>query len=315
MTDRGYVFFMSLRLERPKRAIWIFLFVVTASVAAGLAAGWNFVWARIPSSAAAGMALGMLGFAFLIFNMVLFFMKVLRETRLNHMQSEFLAGVTHELKTPIATLELCSGLLRQEGIDAETSERLWQNHRVELERLKTQVEGLLEAARLEWRKPGLALSMHELESMLSERIERWRQARGDSMVILRKGEPLRVHARIEADAWSRVLDVLVENAAKFSPSGSPIHLETQLLPQPSGQVRWRLEVKDQGFGFDPQEAPRLFDRFYRGKQGSPVRIAGTGLGLFFARRLCRQMGIQITASSPAWAKERYLRSKDRGRHG
>src|SRR5205085_12355532 len=70
------------------------------------------------------------------------FRSLLNEMRLNHLQAEFLAAVSHELKTPLASLELASSLLRAGNIEAAEAERLWDSHAAELKRLKEEVETL-----------------------------------------------------------------------------------------------------------------------------------------------------------------------------
>src|SRR4051812_30439006 len=121
-------------MVRKHRWVWITLFVLGVLLLATLATGWNVVLvhdyqrmlelARQVSRDEGYQApwlpviLGSLGFAAAVAGLILFFFRLLKEMRLNQLQTEFLATVSHELKTPIATLELTSSLLREKGLSA-----------------------------------------------------------------------------------------------------------------------------------------------------------------------------------------------------
>ena len=152
---------------KKNRWLWILLFVFVAVLLSALAMGWNIVLVRdyqllselvrhfslpvntntSPSPLIIKMILGTLGFIASLTLIVLLFTKLLNEMRLNQLQSEFLATVSHELKTPIASLNLSSTLIRAGGLTEVESLHLWRSHEIELERLKDQVNTLLEAAR------------------------------------------------------------------------------------------------------------------------------------------------------------------------
>src|SRR3954464_13801945 len=154
-------------MSKKRRWLWILLFISVAILLSALATGWNVVLvfdylhilelARTlslpdnhnthPASLIFKMILGTLGFVAALALTVLIFFKLLKEMRLNQLQSEFLATVSHELKTPIAAMELSSTLLREGDLSQEEVHKLWHSHDAELKRLQEEVETLLEAAR------------------------------------------------------------------------------------------------------------------------------------------------------------------------
>src|SRR5581483_3965232 len=144
-------------MAAKRRWLWVILFVWVMLLLAILATGWNVVLvqdyrrlmevARSVSRAGvsapvsttppwASVVLGTLGFLAALGIMAGFFVRLLNEMRLNQLQAEFLAAVSHELKTPLASLELTSTLLREKSADPAEEGRLWESHDAELKRLK-----------------------------------------------------------------------------------------------------------------------------------------------------------------------------------
>jgi signal transduction histidine kinase len=198
-------------LIKRRRWLWILLFIGVTLLLGGLATGWNIVLvldhysivalaknlALPPIEASAystsliiKMILGTLGFLITLAMTVLLFIKLLNEMRLNQLQSEFLATLSHELKTPIATLELSSSLIRAGDLPPSEVNRLWKTHEEELRRLREEVEALLEAAR--WQSQSALTKMHpvRLESWIETSWERWKSILGPNAILNREGDLL-----------------------------------------------------------------------------------------------------------------------------
>ena len=170
-------------LRRKRRWLWVLLFIWMAVLLVIMATGWNVVLirdyremlalARQASSSVTtsrpwmGLVLGTLGFSTVLATILFFFLKILKEMRLNEQQSEFLETVSHELKTPIASIELSSSLLRAGDLAPEEVERLWHSHSAELRRLREEVEMLLEAARIQSKPIRVKQSPISLESWVA----------------------------------------------------------------------------------------------------------------------------------------------------
>lgn len=292
----------------PKRRwVWVVIFIAAVLLLGTLATGWNVVFIErmrefqpkpTPhASGWGGMVLGTLGFVGLLGGMILFFVRLLQEMKLNQLQSEFIAAVSHELKTPIATLELSSSLIQAGGLTGDESERLWASHDAELARLKDQLEALLEAAQWQARAMETRSTTILLEEWITESLKRWKHMLGPGAAIRREGEPLDCRIEVDVRLLNRITDNLIDNARKFARGSPEVTIHTQL----DGEY-WRLSVRDQGWGFEPMEAERILRRFSRAKSSAPYSIPGTGLGLYLAAVACKALGLQLRAESKGAGK-------------
>lgn len=290
-------------MNRKRTWVWVALFVLVVIVIGILATQWNVVLVRDyrkllevagrANHPRAGIWFGTLGFAAALVGTILLFSKAFREMKLNQRQSEFLASVSHSLKTPIATLELSSALLQRSDLSSEERNKLWFSHDAELVRLKDEVHQLLESARWQSQPNLIENRVVLLDPWLKDALKRWAKILGPNSQLNHEGEPLKCEALIDLKALDMITDNLVENAKKFSIQSSPKLLIRSHLTS----TRWRLEVKDFGLGFDPNDRDRIFKAFYRSKSEAPHAIAGTGLGLYLAAQASKKMGIQLSAES------------------
>lgn len=294
---------------------WIVLFIFVVLLLGILATGWNVVlvrdYQRILELAGSlsrtpaeplpwvNLVLGTLGFIVALGVLILFFVKLLREMRLNDLQAEFLAQVSHELKTPIATMELSSSLLRNGSLSPEESRELWDSHDAELKRLREEVELLLESARLQSPYSPLRNQIIPLDRWVEESLPRWRKILGPDSSIERVGDALPCQARVDLRMLNLITDNLVDNARKFARGTPRLTVRSKFIASenPWKPGKWQLQFEDQGWGFSSQDSKRIFKRFVRAKTLSPHAIPGTGLGLYLAATASRAMGIHLKGES------------------
>ncbi len=286
---------------------WVLIFIIAVLLLGTLAAGWNLVFVErlrevelksMPQSGVwIGIVLGSLGFVGLLGGMILFFVRLIQEMRLNQLQSEFIAAVSHELKTPIATLELSSSLIRAGNLSDDESNRLWASHDAELQRLKIEVEAILEAA--QWQSGALQSRQSKItiEEWVERSMDRWRNILGPDASFDRTGEPLNCQSLVDPKMLNRVMDNLMDNARKFARGAPEVTLQTRL----SGD-EWQLVILDRGWGFDPDDSERIFKRFVRARSEAPYAIPGTGLGLYLASTACQAMGLRLSGESSGHGK-------------
>ncbi len=205
-----------------------------------------------------------------------------RLAQLDHARREFIANASHELRTPLFSLGGFLELLDDEDLDADTRHEFLATMREQvarLEKLATELLDLsrLDAGQLELRREPVVLK--ELARAVAEEF---------AAVALRSGHAVTVEGDEEAIALAdeqrslQIVRVLVENALVHTPAGTTVRLRTA---RDSSGVS--LMVEDDGPGIPAEEAPQVFERFYRGEG---ARASGSGLGLAIARELARLMG-------------------------
>ncbi len=310
-----------------KTAWWVILFILGVTSLALLIIGWNWVLVRdhqklkqfarhsisileqIPTEVAIlkwNIALGGVAFSAALSAMIVFFIKTLREIRLNQRQSEFLATVSHELKTPIASIELATDLLKQGGLSPKDTLQLFNTLKSETQRLKEGVSSLLEAARWENRIQEKEVEEIPLLPWLEAQLDRWRYLLGSASELRlicsagTKESPLILKGNQKTLAL--ILDNLLDNARKFSLGPAQVEIRVNLIQKRQGP-HFEIQVKDEGVGFLPEESRLIFQRFYRAKNAkleSRNAISGTGLGLSIAWEASKSMGLRLKGSSQGY---------------
>jgi signal transduction histidine kinase len=288
---------------RKHRTLWVVLFILAVLLLGVLATGWNVVLMEqmrnfelppVPSPPRpdrwTSIVLGTLGFVGLLGGIILFFVRLLREMRLNQLQSEFIAAVSHELKTPIATLELSSSLLRAGELTEDETTRLWASHQAELSRLRDQVESLLEAAQWQARALQPTPRRLRLEDWIAESCGRWREILGPGARLEREGPALDFEVETDPKILGRIMESLLDNARKFAKERPEVTVVTEATA--SG---WTLGIRDRGWGFSPEDSQRIFGRFVRVRNPAPYAIGGSGLGLYLAATASRALGLELSA--------------------
>ena len=304
-------------MNKRRHWLWVALFIGVALVIATLGLGWNVVLVRDyeriaelahsisqPNPPAApvthliaSLVLGTLGFFAVLGSLILFFLRLLREMKVNQQQSEFLATVTHELKTPIAAMELASSLIQEGGLTPEELKKLWNSHNLELARLRSEVESLLEAARWESTPVTIEAQLVNLETWLSDSMERWKSILGPNAELSRDGEALRGPAQLDLRKLNLISDNILQNSKKYAKGAPKVMIHTSRIKSRFGQDRWQIEFKDFGWGFDPNDAQRILKPFYRSKSQVPYAIPGAGLGLYIASSASRALGMKMRGTS------------------
>ena len=295
-------------VAKPKKGIWIFLFVLGLVVAGVMAASYNveivrrvkmeenIPWLKI--------IFGSLGFFGIIIALILFFIRLLKEMKISQIQADFLDRISHELRTPLSTLTLVSDLVKNETNSPEEVARLWRSHELELNRLKADVELLLQAARLRESKLRANMQAIDLEQWILDKWESFRvllASNGDAY-ITRSGPALRGEVLVDTNLLELIVRNLLDNARKFSINQPVVEFRTEKLePGWFRRKRWRLIVVDQGLGFSQKNEELLFKRFSRLPfQRSDLRsysIPGTGLGLYLSATAARAMGLTLLGTS------------------
>ncbi len=213
--------------------------------------------------------------------------------RAQEMQSVFVSGVSHELKTPVALIKGYAGTLRREDASWDPAE-IRDGLEViedEADRLTGLIENLLEASRLQAQKMRLDLASVDLAALAARVVTRF-QMQGTAHDF-RLAFP-ETFPTIEADEarLRRVMDNLLGNAVKYAPAGGLIEVGGQ-----ANAAAVTVFVRDEGVGISADEQEQLFERFYRVNDTLGQRTQGTGLGLYLARSIVEAHGGTIGVES------------------
>ncbi len=294
---------------RPKRSLpLIVIFVLSLLATIALLVAWVIyivrsstrleqLGERVGIAAQSSLHWWLLGVGCLLFTLVLVgiiyqLAQALAARRYLVKQDEFISNVTHEMKSPLAAIRLHAQTLDQPGLADEDRQRSTRFIVQQAQRLSDLVDNVLEQSRLLVRRKGLDLERVDLAPFLRAyaRSERQRvESRGAHLVT-----DIDTAATVLAseDALHRVLDNLLDNAARFSDPGG----EVRLRAWDEGSAAC-LEVQDDGIGIPGSDLKRVFERFYQVGRDDGGRRTGTGLGLSIVYGLVQEMGGEVRAHS------------------
>lgn len=215
-----------------------------------------------------------------------------KQHRLNAMQRAFVSNVTHELKSPVASIQLALETMALHDLPQEKRLEYLGMMLDDTERLATLIDRILGAARIERRRGRYTLetaSMRQfVEGVLDE--DRHLFEKDGHVVVFEKGADARV--ALDRSAMRVVLSNLLENAARYSPRGSAIRIKLH-----RDLRSCRLDVQDSGEGIARKDLKNIFKMFWRSSTTQALRPRGTGLGLYIVRNIVRDHGGKIWATS------------------
>ena len=223
-----------------------------------------------------------------IFGIVGFFVYVIimlfRQKKLDEMKTDFINNMTHELKTPISTISLSSNVIMSENIISQP-DRLKHYAGIihqENERLKTQVERVLQLALFEQKDFGLHLQSVSINKIIEKAIEPFKllleEKNGNYSI---EGENL--IAEIDEHHFCNAISNLIDNAIKYCKEENPfIKITIANLGK-----NISIKVKDHGIGMDKEEIKHIFKKFYRAPTGNVHNVKGFGIGLSYVEQILK----------------------------
>ena len=279
--------------RRNSVIFFITLGACLVSLAVALYVGWILVnWRQV-----ALLILGIIFFSLIIVGVVLNTIFLVREIRRNEQHDAFINAVTHELKTPIASIRLYLETLKTRNVDERQRNEFYDIMLADNDRLLHTVEQVLRAGRANHRRRDQKPAVTDLREIVRECVDLTRVRHNLAPEALKfdeslNGAPARVAG--DADDLRAAISNLLDNAIKYSDDKVFVNVEVSDVDEKHVAVR----IADRGIGIPRAHLKRIFKRFYRAPGLVMARVKGTGLGLFIVHSIVQRLGGRVFAESP-----------------
>jgi two-component system sensor histidine kinase SenX3 len=288
---------MNITRRRGAIAFFITLGICLVGLAVALNVGWVIV--NVNERRIALLVLGVIFFAVIIAGLVLNTIFLVREIRRNERQDSFLNSVTHELKTPIASIRLYLDTLQRRPLEETQRQEFYSRMREDNDRLLATVEQILRAGEAGAKsvqrniKARLPVDLRLLTRTCLDETVRRHHLTPEAVEFDDETSGVNVSVSGDADSLRTMVLNVLDNAVKYSPAG--VHITAELSTIQRRIVV--LRITDTGAGIPPAQLKHVFHRFYRVGGSSVAKVKGTGLGLFIVRAIARQHGGDVRAQS------------------
>ena len=283
-----------MRITSRRKTIAFFLTLGVGLTALALAVGSG--WIIVNWREGVKVFLGFIFFCAIAAGIILNTIFLVREVRRNEQHDSFINAVTHELKTPIASIRLYLETLQSREVEDQRRREFYRLMLGDTDRLLSTVEQVLKAGQAGQRDAKHQRADVEFDGLVKECIDLVRTRHHlepgalEYEAVASNGDGARVFGN--ADELRTAVANLLDNAVKYSPG----HVEVAVRLE-TGQKNVVLQVRDRGVGIPQEELKRIFKRFYRVSSRSLAHVKGTGLGLFIVRSIARKHGGKVFAQS------------------
>lgn len=225
--------------------------------------------------------------------------------RLESLRRDFIANVSHELKTPLASIKAYTETLRDGAVhDPETSQKFLARIEEQSDRLHRLINDMLMLARIESDQQLFEIVPVDVPSVVTASLEDHRVAAEAKRIDLRVAPELPAcRVRADREGLRAILSNLIDNAIKYTPEGGRVVVAWGVGRgaggrEPEGESPFvHISVRDTGIGIKPQDQERVFERFYRVDKARSREVGGTGLGLSIVKHLAQSFGGRVSVQS------------------
>ena len=256
----------------------------------------NVSWILLNAREIALLVFGIIFFLIIITGLVLNTTFLIREIRRNEQHDAFINAVTHELKTPLASIRLYLETLKKRDIEENKRQEFYDVMLADSDRLLKTVEQVLRAGqsgqphhKLNFRKVDIGQLARECVDLTRVR----HNLSSDTVTFSESLNGERPQVKADADELRAAITNLLDNAVKYSLKDVHVSVEVAEL----GEKKVAVRIRDSGIGIPSAQLKRIFRRFYRVPGRVMARIKGTGLGLFIVRSVVENHGGKVFAES------------------
>jgi len=238
------------------------------------------------------LVVGLVLLAAILVGIYLIFIYLNRQQNLNKLYDNFIANVTHELKSPLASIQLYLDTLNLRQVPPDQQQKFISLMLKDTQRLNNLINSILKLSALEQKKIAHDFHVHAVEklttNLIDEAIEQYKLPPGAITIT----GSVSCYCVIDRNAFKIVFDNLIDNAIKYSQNELKlvIHLKTTAK-------KCIFEFIDQGIGIQPKGQKKIFNKFYRINHSNIPNVKGTGLGLYWVREIIRYHGGKVTVFS------------------
>lgn len=280
-------------MTRRQKAIAFVVAFCVVLVAAAISL--NVSWIVINARRLTPLILGIVLFALIIAGLIIYTVFLVLEIKRNEDHDTFINAVTHELKTPLASIRLYLETLQSRPVSEEQRKEFYAVMLADTDRLRHTVEQVLKAGSVSHKPKVLARAPVDMSALARDSVAlalaRHHLPQDAIVVETHQQQPLMVLG--DAEELRTVVTNLLDNAVKYS--GDAVRV-TVSVATPSPDAVW-VRVQDRGVGIAPKQLKRLFTRFYRVPSLRLKNVKGTGLGLYIVRSIARAHGGRVFAQS------------------
>ncbi|MCM8800003.1 MAG: cell wall metabolism sensor histidine kinase WalK [Candidatus Omnitrophica bacterium] len=220
---------------------------------------------------------------------------ITKQKELDRLKSNFVSNVTHELRTPLVAMEKSISLLLTQDIPEPQQREFLAITQRNLKRLTLLINDLLDLSKLEAGKMQITRQPSSIVNIINEAIlglETW--AKTKSLTINKIIEDDLPQINVDPNRILQVLNNLIGNAIKFTPSGGSITVEAHFIRE-NNEVE--VSIQDTGIGISKEDLPKIFDKFFQVGERAYTDIGGTGIGLSIAKEIIQLHKGRIWAES------------------
>ena len=280
-------------MTRRQKAIGFFITLCVALVGAAILL--NIYWIVITERQIVEFIVGIVLFALIIAGIIIYTVFLVMEIQRNEEHDTFINSVTHELKTPLASIRLYLDTLKARPVSDAQRQQFYDTMLADVERLRHTVDQVLQAGVAREKSKGVVRVPLDIGSLARECVDlaETRHHLQAGAIALQAHDGASLIVRGDAEELRTVITNLLDNAVKYS--GNDVRVTVSLAAPAPGTI-W-IRVQDRGVGIPRKQLKRIFNRFYRVQARGIRQVKGTGLGLYIVRSIARAHGGRVFAQS------------------